>query len=284
MTTTEIDTVTQAEINELAALTGADPSANMGTRTAELKINYSTEDADEVQLPLGQLFITQQETPAYAKNVKIRPLAMHYQYTDFDSDSNKMRSQTVKNLSFSEDFLDSIGGVRCGRPDSTTYKDMSDDRREMYKSISCTRHVSCLVSYEGKDSSGNAITVENVPAILRCKGANFMGFDEQLYKKLPKGRKMWDYWAEISLKKEKKGSVTYYVMNYDIDLNNPVALDRPTIDTIRYFADLVEIENGRIYEAHKKALAKKTQDSGTYDSIAGGVDLDGDFAVEDAPF
>jgi hypothetical protein len=279
---TELTTITQAEIDELAALTGAAPDTG-GDRLPVLKVNYDSEDAAENRLPLGQMFITEQEIPVYAKSVRIRPLAMHYQYTDFDGDSNKMMNQTVLNTSFKQEFLDEKGTVRCGRPDSKTYKDMSEDRRKMYKNISCTRQVRCLVSYDGEDKDGNAISVCNVPAVLRLKGSNFMPFQDEFEKRLPRGRKFWDYWAEISLEKMKNGSVTYYVMHFDPDLNNPAPLDRDTIDTIKHFAAMVESDNAQVYSKHQAALSKRTQDGSVYDSLDDGADLDGEFDNE-VPF
>lgn len=279
---TELSTITQAEIDELAKLSGADPTLNSQERTPTLKVNYNAEDAQENRLPLGQWFVTDQEVPVYAKTVRIRPLQMHYQYTHYDSDEEKFINQTVFNTSFYEDFLDEKGGVRCGRPDSKTLKDMTDDRKAMYKDISCTRRISCLVSYTGEDKDGNEHTVENMPVVLNLRGANFMAFDDQFYKKLPRGRKMWDFWTELSLTKEKKGSVTYYVIGYTTDMNVPVALDRDVVDTIRHFSTLTSQQNDAIIKKHKASMSGKSSEDFDEGFIPDGADLEGDF--DEIPF
>lgn len=278
---TAVSTITQVEIDALAAQMGM--SQNTGEYLPVLKINYNAEDENEKRLPLGQFVVTDQEIPIYAKKVRIRPLAMHYQYQQYDADANKMVNQTVLNTNFRQEFLDEKGTVRCGRPDSKSFRDMSDERKKMYSDITCTRQIRCLVSYEGEDKDGNKHKVENLPAVLRLRGANFMPYEEEFEKRLPKGRKPWDYWAELTLKRQKNGSVTYYIISFDPDLNNPVALDMDTIDTIKHFSSLVEEENDAIIESHKAALAEKTRDSSVYDAVADDAPLDDDFD-DDIPF
>ena len=276
----ELVALNQAEIDQLAIRAGADPNANRGPMLPILKVNTDDEDEAGNLLPRGQMFVQNGEQVAFAKEVTIRPLTMHYQYQHYDPDANKMANKTVLTTSFNEEFVDEKGGTRCGRPESKVYKKLDDDEKKRYKDISCTRQLGVLVFYEGTDAEGNKVKVENQPAFMRLKGSNFMPFDEEFAKSVPKGRKMWDYRVTVSLDKQKNGSVTYYIMHFAPDWNNPVPLDQPTFETMKYFLEMVDKENRSVREKYNEALRQKGVDDDVYDSIGSEADLNDD--LEDA--
>lgn len=274
-TGTDVAVLNEAELAELAILAGADPEADGGgPRTPVLKVNPDDEDADGNEIPRGQLFITEQDEPVYAKTVRIRPLTQHYQYMDFDGDAKKLRSKTVLNTSFKQEFIDSAGTIRCGRPGGVEWKEMSEERKKQFKDVSCTRLLGVLVSYEGKTKDGTKVTVENQPALFKLRGTNFMGFDDEVIKQIPKGRKMWDFWADITLTRQKNGATTYWTFNYKVDTSAPAPLDGQTVETIKHFASMVESENRQVRKDYEAAVRKRSGDAEAIDAL--GEDLDDD--------
>lgn len=264
--------------DELAALRlsmGVDPTADRGPQLPQLKVLMDDEDADGNPLPKGSFFLNGKTPAVYAKEVKIRVMAHHFQYVDFDGEAKKTRNKTILATTFRSDFPDMKGTLRCGRPQSKVFKELTDDQKKKYESITCFRIIRGIVSYTGKTAAGEEVVVENEPFIMRLKGSNFMGFDEQFASKLPSGRDLWDFWVTLTSKREKNGSVVYFVQQYAPQFSSPAAFDMPTVDTIRAFSSMVSGENASVMDAHKKALTKSFEDDGVYEGIADG--LEGDF-------
>jgi len=280
MSSTELATVDLAELNKLAAAAGANPNANSGPRVPFLKVNMEDEDANGAVLPRGQFMVTDQEETVYAKEVKFRPLTMHLQYIHYDQDAKKMVSRTLQNSTFQQEFRDSNGTIRCGRPSGDEWRNMEKEDREPYKDITCVRLVRGIVSYTGVNQAGEERVVENVPCVLRLKGTNFSPFEAEYMDKVPQGRMIWDYWLDLSLERKKNGSVTYYIIHYSADFALPVPVDVPTFETIKHFTKLVEDDNARVESDYKSALARRNGDAALYDQLADDDALDGD--LEDA--
>jgi hypothetical protein len=258
---TELVTIDAAKERALSAILGlGGESEGSSTHLPLLKINLDDEDDEGTPLPRGKFMITGQEDPVYADKVRIRPLSQMFQWVHYDPDQNKAVNRTLIIPNFRSEARDEKGGIRCGKPPSKVLRE-NPEMAKQYKNITCFRLVHCLVSYEGKTASGEKVTVENVPTLLRLKGANFSGFEEQVADKLPKGKKLYDFWVEISATKKKNGSVTYYVYNYAVDLGNPVALDQPTYDTMLHIVDIVKAENTRVQRKYDEAVRGGSIDS-----------------------
>lgn len=269
---------TTIDADEIAALRrsmGVDPSADRGMQLPELKVMLDDEDADGKRLPKGSFYVKGHGTEnVYAKEVNIRVMAHHFQYVDFDGEAKKVRNKTILATSFRSDFPDVKGTLRCGRPTSKVFKELSDEAKKKYESITCYRILRGIISYEGETQSGEKVKIENVPFIVRLKGSNFMGFDEEFASKLQSGRDLWDYWTTLSLERKKNGSVTYFVFHYAPQFQTPAVFDMPTVETIRAFSAMVGGENDRIMESHRTALTKAYDTDEIYDAISG--DLEGD--------
>lgn len=247
-----------------------------------LKVNLDDEDDQGNALPKGSFMITGQEVTSYAKKVKIKPLVEMFQYLDYDPDQNKTVNRTLIVPSFKHEFRDERGGVRCGKPASKVLKE-NPDLAAKYKSITCFRLVYALVSYEGKSATGETVSVENVPALLRLKGSNFSPFEDEVSKKIPKGQHLYNFWVEVSAERKKNGSVVYYVWNFSPDLGNPVPLDQQTYETMVGIASMIKDENTRIDDKHHAALRGRQVDTSALKAveILEGEDADLEADLED---
>lgn len=262
----ELAVIDAAKERALSAMLGLGGDADTSTNLPLLKINLEDEDDMGSPLPKGKFIITNQEDTVYADKVRIRPLSQMFQWVHYDPDQNKSVNRTLIIPNFRSEARDEKGGVKCGKPASKVLKE-NPELAKQYKNITCFRLVHCLVSYVGKTASGEQITVENVPTLLRLKGANFSGFEEQVVDKLPKGKKLYDFWVEVSASKKKNGSVTYYVYDYAVDLGNPVALDQPTYDTMLHIVEIVKAENARVQTKYDQAIRGGSIDSAAMSAV-----------------
>lgn len=260
----QLVTLDASKEREIAAMLG------LTTETRELmpmlKINLEDEDDQGNPLPKGKFMVTGQEQTVYADKVRIRPLSQFFQWVHYDPDQNKSINKTLMIPRLNVEARDEKGGTRCGKPNSKFLKENPEEAKK-YKNITCFRLIHCLVSYEGKTADGEKATVENVPALLRLKGANFSAFEDEVTDKLPKGKKLYDFWVELSATKKKNGSVTYYVYNYAVDLGNPAPLDQVTYDTMLHIVGMVKAENDRINAKYEAAIRGKSVDSSALKAV-----------------
>lgn len=261
MTKTDIAIIDQAEIDALAIELGMDPNATNFVGLPQLKTNGDHEDMDGNPLPAGTFYVPGMEQVVYAKTVRFRPLTVTYQLSEYDQEANKMACRTVENSSHQQEFIDTRGGTYCGRPAPAVWRKMSPEEKKPYEAITAFTILRGLVSYEGKTADGEEAKVENQPVIARQKGVNYSAFADSLGKwgaNVPKGRKTWDYWFDVSLTKKKNGSVTYFEWAFAFDPASPVPLDRDTLDTIKAFQEEIRNLNRSVRTEYDAALSKKS--------------------------
>lgn len=264
-----IDPVEQQRLKEAMGL-----ATNTGNATVlpRIKINTDFEDDDGNEIPPGSIYLTDVDKTVYGKNFKFRALGNHYQYVEYDPEQNKTVCKTTINKSMFEDFLDTRGTMKCGM--TKPKKKMEAYEKERFKNVTCFRQLRGLVSYIGVDAQGNEHIIENSPAIILLKGSNFMPFEDEVVKKLPRGSDPSDFWLDVSLERLKNGSVVYYVMHFKFDVTKPLPWDSKTTDTVRVIADMIKGQNEKIREAHRQAIDSRS--SAAYE-VQEYDDLDSDF-------
>ena len=268
---TIMSAVEQQKLQEMMGL-----SQGQSDRVPMLKFNTDTENESGQELQAGTFYLKDQDTLAYSKNVKIRVLGHHYQYIEYSPEQKKTVNKTVINKNFGQEFLDEKGTIKCGmtKPKSQ----MEPYEKERFKNVTCFRQIRGLVTYTGftagSSETRQEVVVEDQPMIMLLKGSNFMPFDEEVMKKMPRGAAPWDYWLNCSLERRKNGSVVYYVMHYDFDASSPVQFDSKTADTVRHFASQVEAENNRIRKSHDDSIANRSALNEDYDIEEGSLEAD----------
>ncbi len=267
----ELTTVSKSEQNELAAAMGMGGNSNTssGDRLPELKINYMEENDQGQDLPRGQFYIKgSEDEPVYAKSVSFRPLSQLFQWLHYDAEENKVANKTLMIPMLRQEARDMKGTLRCGKPASKVLREMSKEDQKRYKDIKCFRQVRGLVSYEGKNASGEKVTIENQPVILMLKGSNFNPFEDEFLKKIPRGRSMHEYSITISTTKTRgdAGNV-WWVLKYDADLTNTLEMDDKVFETVKVMHDMVKLENNTIQAAYDKALRNDQLSDEAIDAI-----------------
>lgn len=267
-----------AEQAKLAAILGASQDAG-NDRMPVLKVNTKRRDAEGKKIPEGHFVITGTDEAVYADKVSIRVLSQMFQWMHFDQEAKKLVNKTILIPSFRAEPIDMKGGVRCGKPASKIYRELSKAEQKKYDDITCYRQLRVLVSYTGKNADGAEVTVTNQPAIVMLKGSNFSPFEDEVVKRLPKGKNLYDFNITLSTSEHENGSVTYYVIHFEPDLSNPLALDRDTIDTMYHIVDMIEVENRKVRDGYDRSLRQSNSTDDALDAIDG---LDSDFLDEEA--
>ena len=273
----ELVTMDAAKQRELNAILGA--SSDEGpTRLSILKVNSKRRDDQGRKIEEGKFLVTGMDEPVYADTVMIRPLSHTFQWMHFDSEAKKLVNKTLIVPNFRVEPIDMKGTLRCGKPPSKVFRELTKDDQKRYEDIKCYRQVRCLVSYTGKTADGDEVTIENHPAILILKGSNFSPFEDEVIKRLPQGRNLYDYWVKLTTTEHENGSVTYFVIHFEPDFGAPVPLDKPTMDSMYVIADMIAEENAQIKRRHQESMYDRNRDDAALDAIDGLDDFEDDAA------
>ena len=281
----ELATISKSEQLELAAAMGMGGGSGDASsdRLPELKINYQEENDQGQELPRGQFYVRgTDDDPVFAKTVNFRPLSQLFQWIDYDPEENKVKNKTLMIPMLRQEARDMNGTTRCGKPTSNVLREMPKEDQKRYSTIKCFRQIRGLVSYEGKNADGDKVTVENQPVIVMLKGSNFNPFEDEVLKKLPRGRKMHEYTVKIGATKTKgSGGNIWWVLNFDPDLTNTLAMDEQVFETVKVMHDMVKRENDKIQASHERSLRDSQLSDDAIDAIEGiSSDLEDDLADE----
>ena len=234
-----------------------------------LKVTTKGRDAQGREIGRGMLWLKSNDLePVYAKTMKIRPLSNVYQYTHWDDIKGENVNSTIQSPTFKTEFRDRLGTLKCGRPDN--WFSRPDAEKKKWSGIKCNRIIRAIVTYTGKDADGNEVTIENKPVIIFNKSSNFGQFDDQYLKVIPKQRKLYDYWVEVSVKDHSNGGLEYYTMEYKPDFKVPVSMDQMTLDTLRVIVDVIKTGNASVNKDYANAIQERSMSDVAMDAIAEG--------------
>jgi hypothetical protein len=263
-----ITIIEKAEEQKLAALLGANNKPQSSDRLPQLKVNTMRKDTQGRKIEQGLFYLNGMDEHIYAQTVRIRPLSQLFQWINYDPEENKVVNKTLLIPNFRCEARDMKGGERCGKPTSKVLKEMPKEKQKKYTNIKCFRQLRVLVSYKGADADGIEVTIENQPAILLLKGSNFIPFEDEFIKAIPRGKNFYDYWADVSAEELQNGSVIYYVMHFKPDLKKELSLDQPTYDSMKVMADMIERENNMVEKAYQTSLRDGQSYSGAIDAVS----------------
>lgn len=259
MTSTDVAVIDGSELAALAAAVGA--STN-DTRIPTLKANMSELDDQGRELKKGTFVIQDKDGEnVYGKTATIRPLSNLYRYIQYDDAAKKMVGRTILAKSFREEFIDTKGTVRCGKPPGAIFKNLPDDKKKLYDDITTERVVYAIATMSGVTADGQEREIGPIGVQMSLKGANFMPFEEQVVKKIPKGRNIFDYELKLTTKSEINGTLRYFIIQFGIDLSNPLPMDQDTLRSLRGIAELIEQENASVRAKYDAALRGNQEDT-----------------------
>jgi|TARA_A100001015_G_scaffold174075_1_gene193536 hypothetical protein len=266
----EIAVIDKASELELARMLGTNNS-NDNDRVPRIKYCMDRKDNQGRSLAdfYMNMYLENQDDPIYSDSISIRVLSQKFQWLEYDPEKEITRNKTILVNRLLDEARDQLGSVRCGKPVSKVLRAMPEDEQKKFQNIKCQRQLRCLVSYTGKTADGESHSVENIPALFVLRGSNFMGFEDEVIKKMPRSRNFYEFNIEVSYEEMKTGTVYYPVYHFNPDLANLIPLDEETVETMQVFAEQIKQENDQIERAHRNAMEKRNLNDDAADAIDG---------------
>lgn len=254
----KIDNINLENLDEeaLMALTGQAyaPKTGSSAGLARLSINYEAEDDQGNTLPRGAWRVMLDGGFVYADKLNFRPFARMYTYSLYDSEEGRFISQSIQSQSLGDRFPDSTGTERCGRlnKDEADSLDPSDPRVLISQQVVCNLVLYGIVSGTAKNSTGEEVTLDNVPVVAYFKKSGFRPSREAIDGITRQKKLMQKTVFEIGTKKNKAGSVIYWTPTFaQVDYLSDLSAD--DMETIKKFIETIKSQNERILENFRDA-------------------------------
>lgn len=241
---------------QIAQLTGQEMPSKATSTLKVLKINRDFEDDDGNALPSGTFTINVDGENVYAKTIKFQLFMQRYQYIHYDQTEGEFVGKSImaNNLYPQTEVPDSTGTMRCGSVPSAKRDNLTVEQATKQKDIKCYRMLFGKVTFnDAVNAKGEKREVANMPIIWKARGANFMPISVPL-DALTAQRKPFIYYDMIvSLKKEKNGSVIYYVGTFSSP-NGPLDFGEDDQNLLADFNSYIEMENKDVMKDYDSAL------------------------------
>jgi hypothetical protein len=240
----------------------AQQQESTGNRLPLLKVNYQDEDDDGNELKKGVFALTLPSGTVYGKDVKVRVFADYMQYLNYDPNENAVVNKTIIHR-VGDEAIDEMGTVRCGKPTSKELREMDADTKLKFKDITCFRYLYSTVSIaDAKDGAGNAVEVQDVPCLLRLKGASFLAFSQDVIEPCKNLKlKFMQVASKLVTTRQKNGSVTYFTVGFEPDFQNKTEISTDDLQFMSKILDTVNAENKGVMAKYNSALYGKQTDA-----------------------
>lgn len=240
-------------------------------------------DGKDYEAPPGTFKTWYEGRQVFAKTVRFRPFIQRYIWRRYDEEEKAYIGNTIFVPDFKTDPLDDMGGVACGKVRGKAAKDKSSlsiAQQAVQKAVSAYRFVYGTVSMDAIDLDKTKVTVTDMPVEMRLRGNNFMPFGE-IEEKVSHSRRMLpSVELGLSLKREKNGDTTYYIVQYEYDPTVVRPIREGDVELLKRFVEHVNTWNAGIMEKHKEAQKKRLAASQRVASDEADAELSRDFTDE----
>ena len=241
---------------QIAQMTGQEMPSKSTSTLKVLKINRDFEDDDGNALPSGTFTVNTDGENIYAKTITFQLFMQRYQYIHYDQSEGEFVGKSImaNNLYPQTEVPDSIGTMRCGSVPASKRENLTVEQATKQKDIKCYRMLFGKVTFnDAVNAKGEKREVANMPIIWKARGANFMPISVPL-DALTAQRKPFIYYdMVVSLKKEKNGSVIYYVGTFSSP-NGPLDFGEDDQNLLADFNSYIETENKDVMKDYDSAL------------------------------
>lgn len=248
--------IEKSNFEDIAKLTGQASFDGNRSTLSKLKINKESVDDDENAIPPGSFtFMHPEHGNVYGKTAKLRIFLRGYQYILYDAKNkeNSVKSKII--TSWSEEAIDTKGTVRCGKVPRKEADTLTSDQLEANNQIKCYQHIFGVLTMDAVNAKGEKVAIENHPVKMQVRGKNYMAMDEVIQVMSKKRREMVRTEINLSLKREKNGDVTYYVINTAVDFKSPhVWRGDDDMELLKDFIDYKDVVNEDVFKQYTKAL------------------------------
>lgn len=250
--------------DDMAEALGQDTGPqNSDGRLPTIKVNSDVIEKDgEPFINPGCFVLDYEGTKVYAKTVQFRPYINVYQYRLYNAANPKESISSILIKNFKEEAIDEAGGLRCGKLTKAEIESIPEEKRSDADNGARTyRVIYGTVSMEGVAEDGAKVKVNSVPAQFQLRGSNFMPFGEVL-QALTKNRKlMYNFMFTVSLQRKKQGAVTYYVLQFDVDMNKSIPFKEEDATILGQFEELIQSVNKRVTDKYNRFQNARARNS-----------------------
>lgn len=253
--------------DELAAFLGQGRQTNLMLPKLKVNKHYIDDPETGTKLFPGTFFVNDTNgVEYYAKTCIFRPFMQTYQITEFDPDEKKFVGKTVQIKDWSEEMIDTKGGIRLGKMKSKEKKglDKNDPRMKADKDKTMYRLIYGTVQMPhatARDGSPMPLT-EPQPCVYSNAGDSFMNYQDEYLSKIEKLRKLQpQYLLNVTLERKQNGDVVYYVPHFDFDQSKVVPLSADDVELFKKFQETINFENEEVEKEYNKAVGVTKQTS-----------------------
>lgn len=228
---------------------------------SRLNINYDTETDEGHALKKGSWKVFHDGEFVYADSLDFRPLVRTYEWSVWDQDEGKFSSRSVQAPSLSHDFPDTQGGSKCGRLTKSDEEQLGAEHPLTLASrlATCNQVFYGTVTFEGKTASGSPVKLQDFPVVSYFKRSGFRPAREAI-ERLGKNTLMNEVVFEMTTKRNKQGSVTYYTPVFT--QKSTQSMGKEDMDLLQMFLETIKASNAQIMEQNveaKKRLASEQE-------------------------
>ena len=276
--------LTQAERNNITG-----QGNTLSNSLPQLKVNYDTdvevEGGETIDVPKGQWKITVRDVndnpvTAYSKKATIRIFMKRYRWAAWNATDAKYELMSSLFSNWGDPVVDNLGHEFAGGKFKKGVPAINPKFDPIGGStpLKCQQVVYCLVTLDdAKDMNGDKVVVTDVPASYIAKGSAFGPISDLMEEFSDKGRDSGNWAVSMTLKREKNGSVTYFVPVPVVEDEHIYTDEEYT--TLTKFGETVNFENLEVLAKYRKVIENKVVDTAA-GGIIDGSDLSNDFDDE----
>ena len=249
-----MDDLTEENMAKLAAMVGqTETRSNVQQGLPRLAIEQQADNDDGEPLPKGSFRIRLDNNTVYAKEITVRMFVRYYSYDLWNQQSPEDSIRTVLAPSLSDDFLDTSGGMKCGKLNKQEVEALSTNSLEhaKQKSIKCTQVVYGIITgaKDATDTTGESVDLKGTPFIWSARGSAFMPVANYI-REVPSNKIIFGQKVNIATKRNKNGGITYYTPVFDKP--QPVKIVDEDVETLNTFMKDIERWNERVLKQYNE--------------------------------
>jgi hypothetical protein len=255
-----LEAVKSGNREDLMRLSGQADDDTPKQGLSRLNINYETETDDGHTLKKGAWKVYYDGEFVYADNVTFRPLVRTYEWSVWDQEEGKFASRSVQAPSLDYQFPDTTGGNKCGRLTKSEEEQLGEDHPMTLASrlATCNQVFYAIISMEGKTADGRDVKIEDYPVMTYFKKSGFRPAREAI-EKLGRNTLMTEVIFELTTKRHKSGSVTYFTPVFT--QTGSAELDEASMETMTMFLETIKASNSAVMNQHKEAAKAKASEA-----------------------
>lgn len=255
-----LEAVKSGNREDLMRLSGQADDDTPKQGLSRLNINYETETDDGHTLKKGAWKVYYDGEFVYADNVTFRPLVRTYEWSVWDQEEGKFASRSVQAPSLDYQFPDTTGGNKCGRLTKSEEEQLGEDHPMTLASrlATCNQVFYAIISMDGKTADGRDVKIEDYPVMTYFKKSGFRPAREAI-EKLGRNTLMTEVIFELTTKRHKSGSVTYFTPVFT--QTGSAELDEASMETMTMFLETIKASNSAVMNQHKEAAKAKASEA-----------------------